>query len=131
MAQELMKFIVRIDDADGIDIAAFKQAVTDYGDNREELMRHLIRQYLARGASEEQYYTIKGYGADHKTRAYIHNMDGHVTWDQDGIEYKTEDWERLEHAVDLIERSNPGDKDEAITLFQAIFGERNVFVKDE
>src|SRR5258708_14641311 len=89
MAQELMKFALGIDDEDGIDVEAFKQAVEERGGNREELVRSLIRQFLGRIAGEE-YYTIKGYSQDHTQDAYIHNMDGHVTWDSRSEEHTSE-----------------------------------------
>jgi len=132
MAQELMKFAVRIDDEDGIDVEAFKQAVAERGDNREELVRDLIRQFLKRVAEPEEYYTIKGYSDDHQRYADIVNMDGYVMEHSSGFDDdSTNDWRILEHARDLVERNQEGDKEAVIKLFQGIFGERNVFVKED
>jgi hypothetical protein len=133
MAAEKSGFVVRISAEDEIDLAAFDEAARERETNREELVRELMRQFLKRiaGEEEEQYYTIKGYSDDHKVFAYIHNMDGMVNFNSEGIEYRSLEWQAFEHANDLVERSEPGDKEEAIKLFQSIFGERNVFVKDE
>ena len=132
MATELLKFALRINDDDGIDIEAFKQAVDERGGNREELVRGLIRQWLNRLDREnERYYTIKGWDTDHKQDAYIHNLDGSVSFNSHGIEWQSREWNLLEHAVDLVERSESGDKEAAIKLFHDLFGESNVFVKNE
>jgi len=90
-----------------------------------------MRTFLSHLAQEEQYYTIKGYSEDHAKYADIHHLDGMVNWHSDGIEYKSPEWIRLEHAVDLVERGQQGDKEEAIKLFAELFGERNVFVKNK
>lgn len=129
----MASFSVRINDDDQIDLAAFDDAARERETNREELVRELMRSFLKRASAEEeeQYYTIKGYSDDHKVFAYIHNMDGTVNWNSEGIEYRSLEWQALEHAYDLVERGEPGDKEAAIKLFQGIFGERNVFVKDE
>ena len=124
-------FAVRIDEDDSLDLVAFDEAAKERETTREELVRQLMRNFLERMNSEEQYYTIKGYSDDHKVFAYIHNMDGDASWHSEGIEYRSLEWQALEHAVDLVERGEPGDKEEAIKLFAGIFGERNVFVKDE
>ena len=124
-------FAVRIDEEDDLDLAAFDEAAKERETTREELVRELMRQFLRSQGEEEQYYTIKGYSDDHKVFAYIHNMDGVVNFNSEGIEYRSLHWQALEHANDLVERSEPGDKEEAIKLFQGIFGEHNVFIKDE
>ncbi len=129
----IKSFSVRIDEEDSIDLAAFDEAAKERETTREELVRELMRSFLNRvaGEEEEQYYTIKGYSEDHSRYADIHNLDGLVNWHSDGIEYNSPEWRILEHAVDLAKRGEPGDKKAAIKLFQGIFGERNVFVKDE
>ena len=63
--------------------------------------------------------------------ATIRNDNGDVAWHSDGFEYRSREWQILEHAVDLVERGTAGDKEEAVELFRQLFGERNVFVKDE
>ncbi len=124
-------FNVRINADDDIDLAAFDEAARERQTNREELVRQLMRSFLQRLEAEENYYTIKGYSDDHAKYADIHNMDGLVNYHEDGFEYKSHDYQVLVHAVDLVERGKPGDKEEAVKLFQSLFGERNVFVKDE
>ncbi len=124
-------FAVRIDEDDEIDLEAFDEIAKERGIAREELVRQLMQGFLSRQGEEETYYTIKGYSDDHKVYADIHNLDGMVNFHSDGIEYRSHEWQILEHAVDLVERGEPGDKEAAIKLFQGIFGERNVFIKDE
>lgn len=127
---EKISFAVRIAEDDEIDMEAFDQSAKEKGIGREELVRSLMRAYLTRLSSEEQYYTIKGYSNDHKRYADLHCMDGDVNWHTRGIEYDTEEWRILEHAVDVAQRGDPGDKEEAVKLFQQLFGERNVFLKN-
>jgi hypothetical protein len=54
-----------------------------------------------------------------------------VTWNQSGIEYNSPDWKRLEHAVDLAERGQPGDKEQICLLLAEIFGKEHVFLKED
>jgi len=128
---EKTSFAIRISEADDIDLNAFDQAAREAGASREEMVRRLMRAFLARLAEKEQYYTLKGYDDTHQRMAYIQNMDGTVIWNAHGIDFDSEAWHILEHAVDLVERAEPGDKEAAIQLFQTLFGERNVFVKEE
>jgi len=125
----MASFTVRINDDDKVDLAAFDERARERDTNREELVRILMRQELAR--TEENYYTIKGYSSNHTMYADIRNLDGLVNWHSDGIEYKSIEWRRLKHAADLVERGEKGDKEDAIKMFQEIFGERQVFIKEE
>jgi len=126
-----VSFAVRISEDDDIDMAAFDQAARERSIGREELVRQLMRNFLERQDTDDQYYTIKGYSDDHKRYADIRNLDGLVNWHSDGIEYDSPEWRTLQHAVALAERGKSGDKEEAIKLFANLFGERNVFLKDE
>jgi hypothetical protein len=113
----------------------YERWLTTYNKGERETMEE---QFIAQQdgsqsqESAEQYYTIKGYSDDHQRYADIRNMDGYVIEHSVGFDDDSNnDWRVLEHAKDLVERSQPGDKEEAIKLFQGIFGEKNVFVKDE
>ena len=90
-----------------------------------------IEQLEEETGQEEPYYTIKGYSDDHTRYADVHNMGGDVSTHDKGIEWKSTDWYILDHAKDLVERAQPGDKEEAVKLFQSVFGERNVFLKED
>jgi hypothetical protein len=127
----MASFAVRIENDDEIDLAAFDQAARERDTSREEMVRELMRGFLARLANEEEYYTVKAYSDDHQRYATIHFMDGFVSEHSVGFTDDNNDWRVIEHAKDLVERNRPGDKEAAIKLFQDIFGESNVFVKDE
>jgi len=126
-------FMLRIDDDV---LKKFDEIREEQSPNqsRESLVREMVERYIERYIEQkpEEYYTIKGYSTDHKKYADIRNMDGFVS--EHMIGFRDEDENELlilEHAKDLIERSNSGDKEEAIALFKSIFGERNVFLKED
>ncbi len=119
-------FTTRLDDQL---LEKLDQMAEEQGMSRQTLISQVLARYTEK--PEEEYYTIKAYSDDHQRYADIRYMDGFVSEHSTGFDDSNNDWRILEHARDLVERNQLGDKEEAIKLFQALFGERNVFVKDE
>lgn len=99
--------------------------------SRNSVIVDLMQRYVV---EQERYesLTIRGYSDDHTKQAEIthHFFNEEVYHRIRGFTGEAEERfiQMFDHATDLMNRREPGDKEQAIALFHQIFGEHNVFV---